>query len=176
MPSDKQIKAAIKEGGKKGQDMAGIKDMGGITFFTLSFDTPEGCMELLQNCVDGANTEVDEAAEERKGGAGSIAKAFLSSGEQQLSIIVDMPADLKEKVDPKEWMNVMLKGAGAGEIVEETDRVIKAVIKKEGEVFPIKARDLCVAASFNFLRGKGVVPEAADDNDWDPSADSGLDW
>eukprot|EP00919_Chromeraceae_sp_WS-2016_P037710 GHVR01090037.1.p1 GENE.GHVR01090037.1~~GHVR01090037.1.p1 ORF type:complete len:175 (+),score=62.92 GHVR01090037.1:43-567(+) len=173
--SEKQIKASLKEGGKKGVDLSGINDMGGISFFTLSMESPDGNMDLLKKCMEGANLEVDEAAEDRKGGAGNIAKAFLSSGEQELSIIVDMPTCLADKIDKDEWMKVMLEAAKAGEVVEKTDRYTTAVIKKEGEIFPIKARDLCVAASFTFLRSKGVVPEPADD-DWDPSADSGLEW
>uniref|UniRef100_A0A0G4GR00 Uncharacterized protein n=1 Tax=Chromera velia CCMP2878 TaxID=1169474 RepID=A0A0G4GR00_9ALVE len=174
--SEKQIKAAIKEGGKKGQDLAGINDMGGISFFTLSMETPDGNMELLEKVMEGANKEVDEAAEERKGGSGHIAKAFLSSGEQQLAILIDLPPEQKEKIDKAEWMDRMLKAVGAGEVIGSDDRQIKALVKKEGEVFPIKARDVAIAASFAFLREKELVPPPQDDDDWDPSADSGLEW
>lgn len=66
------FQAAIKEGGKKGVDLAGVSAMGGVCFFNLAVDTPEGDIELLQSVIDGANAEVDESAEERKGGAGDI--------------------------------------------------------------------------------------------------------
>ncbi len=41
-----------------------------LQFFNISVDVPEGDFTLLEKVMEGANTEVDEAAEERKGGAG----------------------------------------------------------------------------------------------------------
>lgn len=64
--------AAVKEGGKKGVDLAGVSAMGGVAFFNLAVDTPEGDLELLEFVLEGANVPVDESAEERKGGAGDI--------------------------------------------------------------------------------------------------------
>ncbi len=44
--------------------------MGGVTFFNIAVDEPKGDFFLLEKVLEGANAEVDEAAEERKGGAG----------------------------------------------------------------------------------------------------------
>ena len=44
--------------------------MGGVLFFNIAVETPNGDFALLEKVLEGANTEVDEAAEERKGGAG----------------------------------------------------------------------------------------------------------
>lgn len=55
-------------------------------------------MELLEAVLDGANVEVDEAADERKGGAGKIGKMFFSAGVNQLAMICHVPKELAEKL------------------------------------------------------------------------------
>lgn len=61
----KTIAAANKEGGKKGQDLIGMADMGGIKFFNVAIDNSQGEWELLEACMQGANREVDDNAEVR---------------------------------------------------------------------------------------------------------------
>jgi hypothetical protein len=43
-----------------------------VCFFNLAIDNAEGDPELLDYVMQGANAEVDENAEERKGGAGGL--------------------------------------------------------------------------------------------------------
>lgn len=52
MVDDKQIKAAKKEGGKKGVDAAGMSDLGGVKYFHITVDTPEGNLELLKAVLE----------------------------------------------------------------------------------------------------------------------------
>lgn len=40
-------------GGKKGVDMAGMSDLGGVKFFNLSVDTPNGDLEVLEFVLEG---------------------------------------------------------------------------------------------------------------------------
>ena len=54
----------------QGVDLDGVSAMGGVLFFNIAVDTPNGDFFLLEKVLEGANTEVDESAEERKGGAG----------------------------------------------------------------------------------------------------------
>lgn len=94
--------------------MAGMSDLGGVKFFNLAVETPEGdievlelvmqgeqgagrcgallrhgssltpfvcCHALLSAATTGMNAEVDEAAEERKGGSGHLGKMLLSAGQ-----------------------------------------------------------------------------------------------
>jgi hypothetical protein len=42
-------------------------------YFNVSVETPNGDMALLEKVMEGACAPVDEAAEERKGGAGELA-------------------------------------------------------------------------------------------------------
>lgn len=59
----KVIAAAFKEGGKKGQDLIGMADMGGIKFFNVAIDQAQGEWELLEQTMQGANVVVDDSAE-----------------------------------------------------------------------------------------------------------------
>lgn len=42
------VQAAFKEGGKKGVDLQGVAAMGGVCFFNLAVDTPNGDLALLE--------------------------------------------------------------------------------------------------------------------------------
>lgn len=81
--------------------------MGGIQYFNVSVETPEGDMALLEKVLEGANAPVDEAAEERKGGAGDIGKFLLSAGETQLVGIGHVPKALAEA----KGLTVKVRGA-----------------------------------------------------------------
>merc|ERR1712094_159571 len=77
----KKLAKCLKEGGKKGVDIAGAADMTlGLEFFCTTMEQPEGNVDLLEYCMAGANKEVDPDAEERKGGSGHIGKMLLSAG------------------------------------------------------------------------------------------------
>lgn len=59
-----------------------MSDMGGVKHFNVAVDVPKGDIDLLKLVLEGANTEVEEGSEERKGGAGAIGKCFYSAGDQ----------------------------------------------------------------------------------------------
>ena len=62
----------MKEGGKKGIDLDGVAATGGVSYFNVAVETADGSLDLLEHVMEGANLEVDESAEERKGGAGAL--------------------------------------------------------------------------------------------------------
>ena len=64
-----------------------MSDMGGVKHFNVSVDTPNGSAELIKKVLDGANKEVEEGSEERKGGAGAIGKCFYSAGPEAVRIL-----------------------------------------------------------------------------------------
>ncbi len=68
--------------------------MGGVTYFNVAVETPEGDPALLDKVLEGMNAPVDEAAEERKGGAGDIGKFLFSAGETQLVGVCHVPKEL----------------------------------------------------------------------------------
>ena len=162
---------------------SGVSALGGVCFFNVSVDEPEGDLELLQHLLDAANVEVDEAAEERKGGAGDLGKAFLSAGNDQLAIIFHVPKDLSERkgVTMQEWMDALLKPvADKGmKIVEQTDEVAKVVVPANADagIFPIKLRDDCTSHGFAFLREKGLIPQDdSSDDDINYAEAAGVEW
>ncbi|CAG9460852.1 unnamed protein product [Pedinophyceae sp. YPF-701] len=170
MPTDKQIAKATKEGGKKGQDLAGLADMGGVKFFCIALDEPAGDKELLFAALAGANAEVDPEAGELKGGAKELGKVLLSYGEDKLSMLCHLPASLADKLSADEWMKTLMDKVG-GEILETKDeegKIIYAEAKadKDNGKFPIKMRDEASAASYDLLKTKGFVG-GDDDSDFD---------
>merc|ERR1711957_370519 len=46
----KKLKKVLKEGGKRGVEIEGAADMGGLQFFCTSVDEPEGDCDLLLKC------------------------------------------------------------------------------------------------------------------------------
>merc|ERR1711977_232293 len=70
----KKLKKVIKEGGKRGVEIEGAADMGGLQFFCTSVDEPAGDVEMLVECLNAMNAESDPTQEERKGGSGHIGK------------------------------------------------------------------------------------------------------
>lgn len=84
------MKACLKEGGKKGQNCAGMSTFG-IHFFCVAIESAEGNMKLLEKVMEGMNVEVDEAAEDRKGGAGDLGKILFNANDQKLVIMCHTP-------------------------------------------------------------------------------------
>ncbi|KAF5831683.1 hypothetical protein DUNSADRAFT_12737 [Dunaliella salina] len=91
-------KTALKEGGKKGQDLSGMAQMGGVTFFNVSAEEPNGDWKLLEKVMEGANAPVDETAEERKGGAG-IRDEAITAGFQLFKAKGLVPANADSDSD-----------------------------------------------------------------------------
>merc|ERR1719393_75822 len=81
---DKLLKKVIKEGGKKGVEIEGASDMGGLEFFCTTIESPDGDLELLQLAMTSMNAQPEEGAEERKGCSGHVGKMIFSAGVKQL--------------------------------------------------------------------------------------------
>lgn len=61
--------------------------MGGVKHFNVAVDSPDGSIELIKYVLQGANKEVEEGSEERKGGAGAIGKCFYSAGVEAVRLL-----------------------------------------------------------------------------------------
>lgn len=173
MAKDKQLKASLKEGGKKGQDLAGMSDMGGVKFFSVAVDSALGEWELMEAILEGMNKEVDPNADDRKGGAGHIGKCLMYADEKVLLIICHMPKELSDTLSQKDWFDAITESVGAKQIGESVDlpndggSVLKAELSADAdkEVFPLKLRDAAIGRSFEFLVSKGLVrPDESDDD------------
>merc|ERR1719240_1012314 len=79
-----KLKKVVKEGGKRGVEIEGAADMGGLQFFCTSVDEPDGDMEMMMECMNAMNAKSDPKDEERKGGSGHIGKMIFSAGRHNL--------------------------------------------------------------------------------------------
>lgn len=175
----KEIAAAYKEGGKKGQDLIGMADMGGIKFFNVAIDQAQGAWELLDETMKGANKEVDENAEERKGGAGDLGKILFSAGNDLIMYAHCPKALAAEKgITLRAWVDAV-NAAIAAEVIEESEEYIKSVAKGDpnADRFPLKMRDVAISAGFEFLRANQLVlDEESDEDDVNYAEAAGIEW
>lgn len=165
---DKKVKACLKEGGKKGQDLSGMSTFGSHFFLTV-MDAPEGDIEMLKLCLEGANKEVDPNAEDRKGGAGDLAKVFFSAGEKNLAMIANLPKELQDKCSLAEFFGAVVEGTGVAgakiETLDEFTAVCNIKADPDNGVFPLKVRDVAINAGFQFLTKKGLMLEDDESDD-----------
>jgi len=177
--TDKQIKAADKEGGKKGQDLAGMGDLGGIKFFCVTMEQCEGEFPLLEAAMEAMNRPVDEAAEDRKGGSGHLGKALRSSNDKQVAFLCYVPTDLQATVDREEWVNRMIKDID-GKITKTTDTLVYAVAEGSADkgLYPLKMREAALGQGFALIKEKGLVMDDSDDDvDYSAQAEAaGIEW
>merc|ERR1712045_486981 len=89
----KKLKKVIKEGGKRGVEIEGAADMGGLQFFCTSVDEPDGDIEMLVESMKAMNAKSDPTEEERKGGSGHIGKMIFSAGTEQLAVVAYVPEE-----------------------------------------------------------------------------------
>merc|ERR1712113_404288 len=97
-----------KEGGKRGVEIEGAADMGGLQFFCTSMELPEGDLDMLVESMKAMNAKSDPTEEERKGGSGYIGKMIFSAGAEQLAIVAYVPDDKKSALSCEEWLTTVL--------------------------------------------------------------------
>ena len=166
----------IKEGGKKGVEIEGASDMGGLDFFCTTIETPDGDVELLQLSMTAMNANPEEGAEDRKGCSGHVGKMVFSAGVKQLAIVAYVPADKAEKVNVQEWTETVV-AAVSGSITAPAaaadsphgGMTVKAVVVSDPDAgkYALKDKDAAMAAAFAYLREKGAFPEDNSDDDDD---------
>ena len=175
---DKQLKLAEKEGAKKGQDIIGLRDIGGAHYFHVALEHCDGNWELVETAMKATNTI-----------AGNIAKAFLSASEDRLCIYLHVPESLSDTITLKDWFSVLVRGSKATVLHNSTNDskndstndskdemenenktknegkwgFAKAELLRSDNVFPLKVRDEIIGQGFAYLVSKGVIPD--DDSD-----------
>lgn len=185
--SEKQRKASLKEGGKKGQDVIGMSDMGGVKFFSVVIDGAEGSWELMDASLEGMNKVVDAEADDRKGGAGPIGKFLMHANNDRLLLLCHVPKTLSDAIDQKMWFETVCESVGATAVgsayevcvgEEGEGVVVKAemAVDAEGGKFPLKERDVASAKSYEFLVSKGLVRQDESDDDMNYAENAGIEW
>jgi chemotaxis protein histidine kinase CheA len=174
---EKLLAKVIKEGGKKGVEIEGASDLGGLDFFCTTLELPEGDVGMLLLAMEAMNADADPEAEDRKGCSGHVGKMIFSAGIEQLAIVAYVPDKAHnksaEKIDINTWVNAVLTEV-SGEIVDEmatakspkggTVVTARAMGDKAKGKFPIKDKDTAMAAAFAYLRSQGAFPEDNEDD------------
>jgi len=161
-----KLKKVIKEGGKRGVEIEGAADMGGLQFFCTSVDQPEGDLELLEQCVQAMNAKSDPGEEERKGGSGHIGKMVFSVGVDHLAVVAYVPPEKQKDLACEEWLGAVLATQG-GAVVMKGASISTGKVQTNADkgVFPLKIREPMIIEANNYLRKKGLFPEDNDDED-----------
>jgi lysyl-tRNA synthetase class 2 len=175
--TEKQKLAARKEGGKKGQDLSGLQDLGGVSHFHVVLENADANWDLMESAMAGANEEVN--GEERRGGAADIAKVFLSANEDRLCIYLHVPEAVSEAVSIQEWFDVLVKTSGSTVVqappADTRFGFAKAELLHVPEVFPLKVRDQTSSLGYQFLKTKGVIPDEESSDEQGGDMDN-LEW
>jgi len=174
----KKVKAIEKEGGKKGVEIEGASDMGGLAFFCTTLMEPDGDMADLELAFAAMNAKPPEdPEEERRGGAGHVGKMVFSAGVDNLQIVCNMPEDLqvdKEMDDGKtrkamfadKWVQHVLDNfakESPGLKAEGDANFAKASIpaKKDIGFFPLKFKDDAMSFAYGLLRTNNCFKDDA---------------
>merc|ERR1711912_57284 len=104
----KKLKKVIKEGGKRGVEIEGAADMGGLQFFCTSVDEPDGDLEMMVESLKAMNAKPIPGDEERKGCSGHIGKTIFSAGTEQLAVAAYLPQAKQGELSCEEWLKATL--------------------------------------------------------------------
>merc|ERR1712232_569556 len=157
----------IKEGGKRGVEIEGAADMGGLQFFSTAVEEPDGDVELLLKSMEAMNQKCDPTEEERKGGSGHVGKMIFSAGTTQLAIVAYVPEEKQAELSCEEWINKVLSTFPGGKLLKSDKSICSGIIPADGDkgIFPLKIREGLIMEANNFLRGKGLFPDNDSDDD-----------
>jgi len=172
-PDEKDLKAIKKEGGKKGSEIAGAADMGGMSFMNCSLDSMDlggktiGEVERMVFTLSEMNRPVKEGEEEAKGGSGHVAKALFSYGTTKTGVLCYVPQEHQKTVTAEKWCKEIVESLGGKVLPGATAELAKGEIMGNGDkgLFPIKLKDDALQKSIQYLVKIGVFPDKDDDSD-----------
>merc|ERR1719316_714187 len=142
---EKKMKKVIKEGGKRGVEIEGAADMGGLQFFCTMVDEPNGDVDLLYESLRAMNAKSDPNEEERKGGSGRIGKMLISKdqADSKLALVAYCPPAKHGELEAGKWMTDILAALGGGELLFGDATTAKAELKNDADkgMFVMKLKD-----------------------------------
>merc|ERR1712060_344674 len=168
---EKKMKKIFKEGGKRGVEIEGAADMGGLQFFCTTMDEPNGDVDMLYESMRAMNEKSDPGEEERKGGSGRIGKMIISKdqADSKLAMVAYCPPSKQDTLTADVWMKDILSELGGGEFLFGDETTAKALLKNDPDkgLFVLKLKDSAITYSINYLKKKGLFPNGNDDDDDD---------
>merc|ERR1712203_722895 len=168
---EKKMKKVNKEGGKRGVEIEGAADMGGLQFFCTTMDEPNGDVDMLYESMKSMNEKSNPSEEERKGGSGRIGKMIISKDQDDanLAMVAYCPPSKQGTLTADVWMKDMLAELGGGEFLFGDATTAKALLTNnpDKELYVLKLKDSAITLSINYLKKKGLFPDGNDDDDDD---------
>jgi len=154
------IKKVDKEGGKRGVEIEGAADMGGLQFFCTSVELPDGDLELLEVSVNAMNELSDPTQEERRGGSSGIGKMIFSAGTDKLAVLAYVPKEKQGELSCEEWLKKVMSLYPSGKITKTGKDICIGYVPQDGNnnIFPLKIREPMLLEANNFLRKKRTLP------------------
>merc|ERR1719197_971597 len=167
---EKKNKKVTKEGGKRGVEIEGAADMGGLQFFCTSVEEPVGDVDWLYESLRAMNAKSDPSEEERKGGSGHVGKMLVSINETESCAMVSyVPKKFHGQIQAESWLKDVLKLMGAPDsaFVSGNANTARASIKTDSDkgLFPLKMKDAGISLSIDYLKKRGLFPDKDDDED-----------
>merc|ERR1712217_967365 len=174
----------MAEGGKRGVEIEGAADMGGLQFFCTTMDEPNGDVDMLYESMKAMNEKSNPSEEERKGGSGRIGKMIISKDQDdaKLAMVAYCPPSKQDTLTADVWMKDMLAELGGGEFLFGDATTAKALLTNNPDkgLYVLKLKDSAITLSISYLKKKGLFPDGNDDDDDDyvfgdddfPSADT----
>mmetsp|Transcript_12663 Transcript_12663/g.29915 ORF Transcript_12663/g.29915 Transcript_12663/m.29915 type:complete len:197 (+) Transcript_12663:65-655(+) len=158
---EKKLKALKKEGGKRGIEIQGASEMGGMKFFCTHVEKPAGDLEQLRIVMDAMNVPCPADMEERRGGAGLVGKMVFSHNKDQVAVCAHVPKKFQASINIEEWIKYVLETV-EGEFVEVVDEDVSdeggqiatgvAKANPDNNLFTLKMRDTVLSHSIQFLQ------------------------
>lgn len=172
---EKKMKKVMKEGGKRGVEIEGAADMGGLKYFCTKAEEPAGDLDMLVECMKAMNLKSDPTEEERRGGSGHIGKLIMSmADDNNLCVVAYVPGAEQNMISAKDWLFETMQLCGVHKDLNtprEDSNALYAQMKVENNsekgVFCLKLRDYVIQHANGVLRTKGLVPEIVDDDEDD---------
>merc|ERR1712203_689610 len=168
---EKKMKKVWKEGAKRGVEIEGAADMGGLQFFCTTLEEPNGDVDMLYESMKAMNEQSKPDEEERKGGSGRIGKMIISKDQDdsKLAMVAYRPPAKQGILTADVWMKEMLAELGGGELLFGDATTAKAQLSNDPDkgLFVLKLKDSAITLSINYLKKKGLFPDGNDDDDDD---------
>lgn len=172
---EKKMAKVVKEGGKRGVEIEGVKDMGGNDFFCTKVIEPQGKLNLVLESMIAMNKVCPAGEEERKGCSGHVGKMIfsISDDESILSLVTYVPTHLSEACNALEWTQEILKGCECpAELAKPCFEAPSAnwacaelVKDLDTGVVPLKAKDTVITHALNFLRKRELFIDGDSDSE-----------
>lgn len=166
---EKMLKAVIKEGGKKGIEISGAADMGGLEFFNTIMEQCKGKPELVELAMHAANKDIDPEEEESKGGSADVGKCIVGPGDKDIALVAYVPERNIAKVSAVDWVKAILdKWEVSHKAIQKAEAgwcvAVHTCDAEKGE-FTLKFKDSALQGGINYLREKGAFPDKDESSD-----------